>query len=585
MQRIRTPGWILLWMFTMIGATEAWGQTGLYGAPEVIPFPPSEAASLEGRVLPEGEWAWPGAGFGPSAPYQGVQKAPGLLPAPESWSSPPEKGHHAPYGVAPSAVPSRSSGAYRYAQAPVPYGVSAGAEAGGRAMPPVEAPPEAGPPEPPARPLPYVETDAPTSLEHRSSWPVPPGDWTGQSRRGLTSSGSSAPPQRADRHKSSGGNSSETLVDRMLGQSEHQSLFGQVGTSESPLAQAVEGPSGLEPSCCWGFLVPECPWYVRLMVLMMGRDEPNRFWTSYQTDNNPNQLMHTNDIGLAWRAGGEVRFGRRFGCTNSWAVEAAYWTLDPFDGKEAISHPNGVSTPINLEYVWFYRSAADWNMAADLFDNAVQHYLRRGNELHNVEINFLRLQRLWDPHFPLDLHWGLGARWLRFEEDLLFGSLRSGTWGANGGRNEAYIDQQITNDLIGGQLTLEMTYFIHRNWRIFLTPRVGIYNNHIQLDFQVYRGDGTAASVQPASGVVATYPVRARTDTLSFLTQLDAGVEWHFAKHWTAAIGYRVIVATGMGLADQQFPAYLIDLPEVGHIDHNGHLILHGGFASLTVTF
>ena len=329
----------------------------------------------------------------------------------------------------------------------------------------------------------------------------------------------------------------------------------------------------------------DCPWYATVLVFMMGRDEPNRFWTSYETNNNPNQLMHTNDIGLAWRVGGEVRFGRRFGCCSSWAIEAAYWTLDPFDGRTAISHPNGVSTPINLEQVWFYRSAADWDMAADLFDNAIEHRLRRRNEFHNVEVNFLRLERLADSRFPLDIHWGLGVRWFRFEEELLFGSLRRGTWGAAGGVNEAYIDQEVKNDLIGAQLSVDMTYFVHRNWRIFLTPRVGLYNNHIQLDFQVYRGDGTAASPQPGSGVTGTYPVRANTDTLSFLTQVDAGVEWRFAKNWTAAIGYRAIVATGIGLADNQFPAYLIDLPEVGHIDHNGHLILHGGFASLTVNF
>ncbi len=563
-----------VWILVVIGATEAWGQSGLYGAPELIPFPPPEAAPMQGRVLPGVAPMGPGS-YEPATP-RGVLPPSGNPPAPFADS---------PLGTLPigGSVPSPQRSASRYAQAPTPYGVPAGRLAQAA---PVEAPSGVGYPEAQGSLLPYVEPEAPTSVQSRPGWTVPEGGWSGES---TSLPGGTIPPSTPNRSNQAspfGGKTSASLVDQMLREAEQNTTFEGVGTPDSPLAKALNGTEcEAEPGYCWGFLVPECPWYARVMVFMMGRDEPNRFWTSYETNNNPNQLMHTNDIGLAWRVGGEVRFGRRFGCTSSWAIEAAYWTLEPFEGRTAISHPNGVSTPINLEYVWFYRSASDWAMAADLFDNAREHRLTRQDEFHNVEINFLRLHRLADPNFPLDLHWGLGARWLRFEEELLFGSLRSGSWGAAGGRNEAYIDQELKNDLIGAQLTVDMTYFVHRNWRIFLTPRVGLYNNHIQLDFQVYRGDGTAASAQPGSGMSGTYPVRAKTDTLSFLTQLDAGVEWHFAKRWTAAIGYRAIVATGMGLADHQFPAYLVDLPEVGHIDHNGHLILHGGFASLTVNF
>lgn len=594
MKRILSGLWVLL----IIGATEAWGQGGLYGAPEVIPFPPTDAAPLQGRVLPPMEqpatvspsWnGYPNAWTPPQPPsWQSPQVSPpGRYPTQASPSGYSPPSGPAPYGVPPSGS-SRSSppiGAYRYAQAPGPYGAPAPAPLMQPEAAPIEAPPGVGMPETRTS-LPYVDPEGPRPLPNRAGFPMPEAGWGGQDT-GLSGGAgfSKDPSSRLLQPGPSGGKASANLVDQMLRDADENRVFTGVGTEESPLAKAMDGGCGTESCGCWGFPMSDCPWYATVLVFMMGRDQPNRFWTSYETDNNPNQLMHTNDIGLAWRVGGEVRFGRRFGCSSSWAIEAAYWTLDPFTGRTAISHPNGVSTPINLEYVWFYRSAADWNMAADLFDNAIEHRLQRRNEFHNVEVNFLRLERLADSRFPLDLRWGLGVRWFRFEEDLLFGSLRRGTWGASGGINEAYIDQELKNDLIGAQLTLDMTYFIHRNWRIFLTPRVGIYNNHIQLDFQVYRGDGTAARPQPGAGVAGSYPVRATTDTLSFLTQVDAGVEWRFAKNWTAAIGYRAIVATGMGLADNQFPAYLVDLPEVGHIDHNGHLILHGGFASLTINF
>lgn len=595
----------LLWVLVLVGATEACGQSGLYGAPEVIPFPPTNAVPLPARMPvaaqpPDQPTSPPNTWEGRSPSWEADQSrfsdsapgSPGMVNPSFGYSGSSVPRGDVPYGmpVARGSAPGQPvGGAYRYAQAPNLDGPPGPAALPEPESPPIEAPATGfGYPEQATETsLPYVGPPGPEPLRSRPTLPLPEARWGqpsvippgGESSFRGSSEGASRP-------NPSGEPASPNLVDQMLRESEGGNpVYTGFGTEESPLAKALDVGGCSEPCGCWGFLVADCPWYVTVLGFMIGRDEPNRFWTSYETDNNPNQLMHTNDIGLEWRAGGEVRFGRRFGCCGNWAIEAAYWTMDPFEGETAISHPNGVSTPIDLEYVWFYRNADDCPMAADLFDNAIEHRLKRRNEFHNVEINFLRLQRLADPHFPLDLHWGLGARWLRFEEDLLFGTLRSGSWGAAGGVQEAYIDQEVKNDLIGAQLSLDITYFIHRNWRIFVTPRIGLYNNHIQMDFQVYRGDGTVASPQPASRVAGTYPVRATTDTLSFLTQVDIGAEWRFAKNWSAAIGYRVIVATGIGLADNQFPAYLVDLPEVEHIDHNGHLILHGGFASLTFNF
>jgi hypothetical protein len=40
-----------------------------------------------------------------------------------------------------------------------------------------------------------------------------------------------------------------------------------------------------------------------------------------------------------------------------------------------------------------------------------------------------------------------------------------------------------------------------------------------------------------------------------------------------------------VGLADAQIPQYIVDIPEIAHIDSNGDLILHGAFAGLTYNF
>jgi hypothetical protein len=38
-------------------------------------------------------------------------------------------------------------------------------------------------------------------------------------------------------------------------------------------------------------------------------------------------------------------------------------------------------------------------------------------------------------------------------------------------------------------------------------------------------------------------------------------------------------------LADDQFPQYIVDMPEIAHIDNHSSLLLHGAFAGLTYNF
>ena len=39
---------------------------------------------------------------------------------------------------------------------------------------------------------------------------------------------------------------------------------------------------------------------------------------------------------------------------------------------------------------------------------------------------------------------------------------------------------------------------------------------------------------------------------------------------------------TGVGLADNQIPPYLNDIPAIQDIDRNGSLLVHGAFAGMT---
>lgn len=535
---------LVLTVFAAVGAwsTDALGQYGMYGPPEMIDLPPTQTAIRPSQGGPAGtaypdQWAArpaPNASAYPAtypaaAPAQPLYAEPRYAPAP-----PPE---------APQAAYARPIPAYGF-EAPAPMPVA----------PPVPAPPALPAPNPPVPP--------PTPAPARSPSDAP-----------------SVPelvPQPAP---------NANLLDQMLREPDSGgAAFGNCGSDKSPLAQAVGNDcGGCAPDGSCAAACDYCPWYASVTGLIMTRDEPNRFWFSADANNNPDQVLNTNDAHLKWSGGGEVRFGRRF-CCGTWALEAAYWTLDPFNGQASYHLDTGLNTPIVLDQVWFYNNAADWDMAADLIDGAIEHRIWRRNEFHSVEVNLLRTGMLCDPHHPLDVNWGVGVRWFRFAEELGFAALHDGTWGADPTR-EAYIVNDLTNDLVGLQFSVDLQYYVRPNWRIFATPRFGVYNNHLDQNFRVYRGDGVVASPQPGSGVAGAYPVRASSDTLSFLTQVDLGVDWRFARNWSAGVGYRVLVATGMGLADNQVPAYLIDLPEVGHIQHNGQLILHGAFANLTYNF
>ena len=82
-----------------------------------------------------------------------------------------------------------------------------------------------------------------------------------------------------------------------------------------------------------------------------------------------------------------------------------------------------------------------------------------------------------------------------------------------------------------------------------------------------------------------TYPVNSSDNVVSFLTQIDVGLDWQFSPNWSANIGYRVVAISGIGLADEQIPVRVNDIPDIAEIDYNGNLILHGAFAGLTLRF
>jgi hypothetical protein len=465
----------------------------------------------------------------------------GCAPCPTDWRE------AAPYGgyVSPRSYPARPGIATVQTAATAPYVAAPSPQYAGPAaasMPPVGyrgLPAEPAPPEAPSLPPGLSQGAAPTEN--------PPG---------------------VDPIMSGGG--------------DDPVYSGQGAPGDSPQGDVPEGgPCGCFTRALNGFVGAACggldPWYASVSALVMSRDEPNRLWTTYQSGNEPNQIPLVTPF--EWRWGGEIRFGRRFCCCGSWAVEAAYWTLDPLDSYATVTDPSGVSTTLTVGNVFFGGyPATQW------FDHALEHRLQRRDEVHSIEVSLIRYRVFSTAELPWEVSWSLGARFFRFEEGLTFSSVADpANLGDPSMNAEAFLDDHITNNLVGFQFGFDADYYLSPNWRVFAAPKFGIYNNHIEHRFQAYLGDGTGATQNEYPGM--TYPVNSTKDVVSFLTQIDLGLEWQFAPRWNARIGYRLVAVTGVGLADNQIPQYIVDIPELANIDSNGDLILHGAFVGLTYNF
>jgi len=373
--------------------------------------------------------------------------------------------------------------------------------------------------------------------------------------------------------------------------------------AQDPSAQAANGApqaeNGLAPyaapygassgcntgsSCdsCTTCAAPRCcPWYASVAGLVMGRNQPNGVWTTYETGNNPNQLMKTPNADPEWQGGGDVRIGRFFGC-NRWAIEFGYWGIGNFSDTRSMTHPNTVSSPLLFQDLEF----GVGNPVQDLFDVADEHRLTRRNELYNIELNLIQG---YLPTMSCQNCTGrflVGFRYFQFDEDLSLETLdQGGTWGGNGGLDQATLSDSVQNSLIGAQIGYMLERRIGSRFSAFITPKIGIYGNHIRNHGRLYRGDGTVATPTAFSNVSGSYPVNSTKDVVSFLTEVDLGLRYRLTEHWSLFGGYRVVVINGIGLSDNQIPQYIVDLPEVSAIDSNGSLVLQGGFFGAGYSF
>ncbi len=298
--------------------------------------------------------------------------------------------------------------------------------------------------------------------------------------------------------------------------------------------------------------------------LVMGRNRANPFWTSYETGNNANQVLNTQNAGANWAGGGQVTVGYGFcGCCGP-AMALTYWGVGPMTGfAEYVSPPGGVSTPINL----LTQSGSVMigsNPASYFFDSSPDQRIWRDDRVNNVELNFIQSQLINTGRFQMAAL--AGFRYFRFDERLTYGSVHFGEqFGDNGGADEAYLSSRSTNNLFGGQVGAFFNWAWTPRFGVFLLPKVGLFVNQMNVRNQLYAGDGTQG-----------FDIYAHKSDIAMLGELDFGFNYAVTENMRAFIGYRVVGVAGLALSDNQFLPYLADNAGFAQVKQNGSLILHG---------
>jgi hypothetical protein len=364
-----------------------------------------------------------------------------------------------------------------------------------------------------------------------------------------------------------------------------QSIYGSPGCQGNNAYTSALTGNDCAGGACGGLMggASRPAWFGSIGGLIMTRDAANKFWTSFETNNNPNQILNTENASANWQGGFQLSVGRCFGgscgCPGTAAWEVTYWQLASMNSSARVDAPGGgVSTPIDVTN----GAPTIGGFAANLFfDNADQHRIERTDRIYNLEINLLQRAMVVNPSQRFQMNFLGGFRWFQFDESLLFASVAGQTLapGGAGGPNpvagqEADLRVRDLNNLFGFQVGSRLDYFVLPRMSLYALPKFGVFGNHINQHSTLYSSTGGLG-----------FDLTSTKNSISVLGQIDLGTQWQLSQHWSIFGAYRVMGVSGVALADNQFRPFLVDTPGWADISRNGNVILHGAVFGLQAVY
>ncbi len=380
------------------------------------------------------------------------------------------------------------------------------------------------------------------------------------------------------------------------------------------------------------------PWFFGGGVLLFNRVDDRDIPLSFFDADYASDVLSTRDARHGTAPGFEATVGRYFNCGRN-AIAATYWGVFP-DDEEALRAgaaagnyrsrlPFGfVTLPDNPTTV-----AVDPYDAYDWYDAAWTHALQRSSEYHNLEVNLLgfgvggaarNFNRCTSGTLfsgkhgkrsgcgycggagcgscgsacgtsryatgpcgltappcgsRLNLTWIAGLRYFRFEDNLTFASSLQDSV-INRATDDLYYDVNTTNDLVGFQLGSRADYCLGKRINMYGTAKVGIYGNRstlysrIATEFQTAYLNDTRTPVNPNNN--QAYLFDESKTQVAFLSELGSGVGVRISPKWTATVGYRAVIASGVATAPDNVRTAFANYEDIRDFDNHGTLILHG---------
>jgi hypothetical protein len=340
---------------------------------------------------------------------------------------------------------------------------------------------------------------------------------------------------------------------------------------------------------CADACVPVCEpccvpcYYAGVGGLLFTRNRPRFHQISFDDTDLVGQVLST-DTGLGrWDFGGQAHFGWYLNPAAGCALELGYWGIYGDQVQTTVLASNLVG---NLNTVFDF---SPLNIGAtnvnDLFDAAQSHLIRRDYDLHNVEVTLLGGRYPCMTGSCFQVSYLAGFRYLRFSEDFFYASAdASPSFGADPA-NEAYYDINVRNNLWGFQLGSRADWYVTPCFSLHIAPKFGLYANYMEHHSRIYNANGTAV-VGPGNPLVGElFDIDTDKTIASFIGEIDLGLDYQFTSNLAAGIGYRAVAISGLAYATDQIPSNFADLPGVGMIDSNADMVLHGGYASVTLTW
>jgi len=317
-------------------------------------------------------------------------------------------------------------------------------------------------------------------------------------------------------------------------------------------------------------------WFGGVYGLYMNRDNANV--VRFTTDQSNRLLTYTTNRSADFDdfGGVEVRVGRTLG-NGPFALEGVYWNMISSSETARFLASDTIGGLSTVQDFGTLAVTDPTDFVNDWYDDGFVHEMRRTFEVHNLELNLLRLPAsLVCSSCNFRVGGALGVRFMRVDEHFRFSTDDANTTFGDDLDDELDWDIDTENNLIGAQLGCYMEYFLARRFSVFADTKVGVFGNHIRHNSRIGDRIGTVAQVVGGPNDGRLYDVNSTENDVALLGEILLGMRYSINRNWSASIAYRAVGLTGVALPTNQIPQDFTDIDSVADINSNGSLILHG---------